>query len=1356
MERHTSYQTVGWCMSLQIKFIHKAWSRWARCRTGFFLGLFLAFLISCCSATTQTKTMSVVIVPGDQTTQIAIRAAQSLGRDRTLERVRFKVLPSSQVQPEDLEALATSDVAFVHNMGRNVTETFAPAVRRMVVRGARAFAIGAPFEEAERQAGLTQDEELRAYAQAGGEQNLEAMVRRLLQRDYGFLGAAPAPQPFPRLALWNPRTGRLHSDFASYADDYLKDRPEASGRVWVGVFFNRVTAQSGRSIVLEAVMNALEDRGFNVAPAYGPSTEATAQRFFIDAEGRARIAAAVGLAIKIFNTPEKTIPIMQRLDVPVINAITLSTQNIAQWEASPQGLTLNERAWQLSSAEFGGDIAPTVVATKERSRDAESGLSYIEDTPVPDRVQRLADRIQKQVALRYELNANKRVVFIYYNYPPGKENIGAAYLNVLPKSLWQILTRLEREGYSTQGRPENEDALFEHLQEHGVNIGTYTTGALEKLIRSGNAMLLPVSDYRRWFDLQPKKLREEMVRAWGEPERSKNMVWKDAKGKPHFVFPAQRYGNLLFAPQPPRGWVGDLEKIYHDVSVPLNHQYLAFYLWLQKGYQAHAMVHVGTHATHEWQSGKEVGFTEADPGEILVADVPQLYPYIVDDVGEALQAKRRGMATMISHMTPPFDKASLNKELVLLKALLNDYGVAMQKSESAALAKIDEINAKAIQMGVLKDIGKVTIRTADEVEELEHYLKEISEKATPYGLHTFGVAPDERLRLATADAMLDMAGPLSTAERKKRRAEIAEQILRSSANELNAMVAGLAGRHVAAGPGGDPIRNPDALPTGRNLYGFDPARMPTPGTWAQGQALAEKLVNDYHARHNQYPDRLVFNLWSIEAMRHEGITESEILALMGVRPLWDERGRVSGVEVISRQELGRPRVDVTIIPTGLYRDALPNLMHMLDSAVSKIKVLEESDNPVRRHVERTRALLVERGIAPAEAERMAAVRLFTEPVGVYGAGIEDTIQASNTWKNESEVADVYINRVGNLFGQGYWGDRPGVPGLAVDIFKMALKDARAVVHSRSSNVYGVLDNDDNFQYLGGAAMAIRQVDGQTPETHILNLSDPGKARHETLDKYMGRELRTRYTNPEWIKSMMREGYSGARFIMKVTEHLWGWQVTVPEAVDGAKWSEMYETYVTDRNNLGVRQMFREAKNLLAYQAVVDRMLVAINKGYWKADPEIKATLERVNREVIAEAGVACDETSCSSQEVINLAKAQDRKAFAEAMTMAAPDLGRQSALSTANSAQQTPPTPPEARAEMYAEPSANAPSPAPAPAFKAVIRPDRAQQVEGFEVKEQLKRLAELPPAAKLTALLGFAALVLGGFLMRARGRARH
>ena len=337
--------------------------------------------------------------------------------------------------------------------------------------------------------------------------------------------------------------------------------------------------------------------------------------------------------------------------------------------------------------------------------------------------------------------------------------------------------------------------------------------------------------------------------------------------------------------------------------------------------------------------------------------------------------------------------------------------------------------------------------------------------------------------------------------------------------------------------------------------------------------------------------------------------EAQILALMGVRPKWDARGRVQGVELIPQAELGRPRVDVTVIPSGLYRDLFPNLMLLLDQAVNVVKTDSNADNPLLRDIAATRAELEAQGIAPAEAERFASVRLFSVPSGTYGAGLDHVIQQADSWTNEQQVAGVFFNRMSHLFGQGFWGTRAASgtnADLSPTLLRLALKGAKGVVHSRSSNVYGAIDSDDFYQYLGGTAMAVREVNGKSAETLVTDLSNPKAGETVTLERYMGREMRARYLNPKWIEAMLNEGYSGARMIRQVTDNLWGWQVTVPEAVDGAKWQEMYETYVQDRHALGIREKFKAAENLAAYKAIVDRMLTVVDKGYWKAAPETTA------------------------------------------------------------------------------------------------------------------------------------------------------
>ena len=667
-----------------------------------------------------------------------------------------------------------------------------------------------------------------------------------------------------------------------------------------------------------------------------------------------------------------------------------------------------------------------------------------------------------------------------------------------------------------------------------------------------------------------------------------------------------------------------LKPSYHDVTLPPHHQYLAFYLWLQKSFQADAMVHVGTHATHEWLPGKEVGYTAADTGEVIVGTVPQLYPYIVDDIGEGLQAKRRAMATIITHLPPPLDRATLNPELREISGLINDYHVAREKGSVASDDMLGEIARRCEKTGLFKDLGITLAPKAqlnnEQLEEIDDHIEKIGEKLTPFGMHTFGIAPDEAKRAATAEAILSLEPNLSPEEHVRRKADLMARIEDSARAELDALAAGLAGRYIAAGPGNDPIRNPDALPTGKDFYGFDPSRLPTTATFSAGSRLATDLVASYRKRHDgQFPDRLVFNLWGTETSRHEGVMEAQILALMGVRPKWDARGRVQGVELIPQTELDRPRVDVTVIPSGLYRDLFPNLMLLLDQAVNVVKTDTNADNPLLRNIAAARAELEAQGVAPAEAERFASVRLFSVPSGTYGAGLDHVIQQADSWTNEQQVAGVFFNRMSHLFGQGFWGTR-AASGTNADLspmlLRLALKGAKGVVHSRSSNVYGAIDSDDFYQYLGGTAMAVREVNGKSAETLITDLSNPKAGETITLERYMGREMRARYLNPKWIEAMLNEGYSGARMIRQVTDNLWGWQVTVPDAVDGAKWQEMYETYVQDRHALGIREKFKAAENLAAYKAIVDRMLTVVEKGYWQAAPETIAHLRQMQTELI--------------------------------------------------------------------------------------------------------------------------------------------
>ncbi|WP_342751037.1 cobaltochelatase subunit CobN [Termitidicoccus mucosus] len=1348
----------------------------------------LAFLSAASAAPGDSPQRGAIcILSGDTHSPAAVGAVRELLASPDFAGIKLSVVPDLGATEADLARIRAADIVILYARGRDRIATVADELAAVTARGGAVYVVGPSIQDDFDGLKLTRDQEISAYFAAGGRANMIQMIRVAAARKLAPGIIVEPPVPIPESGFYDVARARVITDYDEYRRAYLMERgrlarqpadePSAlhthaaadsarASRPWVGLMLPRSYVESDAAATIEAVAAALEQRGLNVLAGFSASNNKPLRALFLNADGTPRVVAFASLTLKMGFSPQMVGPALSEIGAPVVNGISLGSQSHGEWEDSPTGIAVPERWWQLSGPELAGAVAPTVIAAKERVEDAAIGSAYVVHVPIAERVAQFAERVARWVRLRHAAAADRRVAVIYYNYTPGKASIGASYLNVLPQSLWQILARLRADGYDDANSPATPGALFDDILSFGTNARPGDAGDMERLVRGGRAVLWPVSEYRILFDRLPEKLRAPILKKWGEPETSRTMVWRDSAGTPFFVFPTHRWGNIVFAPQPVRGWGEDPTASYHDLQLPVHHQYLAFYLWLQTRFDADAIVHVGRHATHEWMPGKEAGFTPADPGEALVAAIPQLYIYIVDGIGEGLQAKRRGMAAIITHMTPPLDRASLSPELRELKGRINDYHVALEKGSIASGDTLREIVASAQKMGILLDLGITPATdgpplTHEQIDEIEDHIAGIGDRLTPFGLHTFGVSPDEKARRSTAEAILeaetgvaatppsevshprknatgamergrparppaDKPSALHTtaADRARRLADLMARIEASGPAELDALSAGLSGRYIAAGPGNDPVRQPDSLPTGKNFYGFDPTRLPTRASYETGARLAAELVESHRARHNgEYPDRLTFNLWSGETNRHEGVMEAQIFALLGVRPVWNNYGRVDAVELIPRENLGRPRIDVTVAPSGLYRDAFPVLMHLIDEAVTLAKKSPEPDNVIARNIAAARAELVARGVPADEAERLATVRLFTVPVGAYGAGIEKVITDDKGWSDESQVADVFMNRMSHLFGQGFWGEDPAAaakdPELAKHVFRLALKGSKGVIHSRSGAVYASLDIDDFYQYLGGTAMAIRQVDGKTPDVLVTDMSNPRVAETVTLERFMGKELRARYLNPKWVDAMLDEGYAGARFIMRMTDNLWGWQVTVPEAVGNEKWQEMFEVYVRDKYDLDVRARFEAAGNLRAYQSMVDRMLVAVDKGYWAAAPETVAELRDASAKAAQQ--IAAGEKA----EMENLRASAPLPEFGPAPAAPAPDAAPASASA---------PPPPATQAQPP-------PSPAAPP-------PPATQQVEGKALEEVAP---PRPPAATghipMRVVLGIAAaLVLVAF----------
>ena len=386
-------------------------------------------------------------------------------------------------------------------------------------------------------------------------------------------------------------------------------------------------------------------------------------------------------------------------------------------------------------------------------------------------------------------------------------------------------------------------------------------------------------------------------------------------------------------------------------------------------------------------------------------------------------------------------------------------------------------------------------------------------------------------------------------------------------------------------------------------------------------------------KEGRYPQKVGVVLWATETTRNEGVNESTILSLMGVEPVWDKSERVTGCRVIPGRSLGRPRIDVLINPSGLYRDMFPEKLVFLDKAVQKAMAQTDIENFLAGNKRRIKDALVASGMDPAEADTQSRFRIFTEKPGSYGNGVEEMVGASGLWEADDAISNVYLNRAQFAVGQGRWA----VPVKSA--FKENLRDVDVAVHSRSTNVIGIIDTDDFFMYLGGMSLAVKNVRGTAPDTMVTMHRKKDELMVEDVEKTIGREMRTRYLNPQWIKGMQRDNYGGARQMADFAENLWGWQVTVPTAVDADKWQQVFEVYVEDKYGMELDEFFNQ-HNPWAYQSMTARMLETVRKGYWQPEETVTRKLAAEYAVNVVEKGVACCDHTCNNpmlnQMVVNL------------------------------------------------------------------------------------------------------------------------
>ncbi|QWF20147.1 cobaltochelatase subunit CobN [Nocardioides sp. LMS-CY] len=944
---------------------------------------------------------------------------------------------------------------------------------------------------------------------------------------------------------------------------------------------------------------------------------------------------------------------LRRLDIPVLQGLCLTTSR-EEWEASDDGVTPLDSATQIAIPEFDGRIITAPFSFKEV--DADGLPRYVAD---PERCARVAGIAVNHARLRHIPNAEKRIALMLSAYPTKHSRVGNAVGLDTPVSAVRLLRRMRAAGYDVGDVPgldladdtEAGDALIHSLIAAGGQDEEWLTSAqlTDAHVRITRA------EYDAWTADVPAPLMDAMVEAWGE---SPGRLFVNDAGE--IVLATIQAGNVVLLIQPPRGFGENPVAIYHDPDLAPSHHYLAAYKWVEHGFRAHAVVHLGKHGSMEWLPGKNAALSASCATDAAIGNLPLVYPFLVNDPGEGAQAKRRAHATIVDHLVPPMARAETYGDIARLEQLLDEHANIAAMDPAKLPAVRGEIWQLMHAAEMHRDLGLDERPEDDDFDDfllhVDGWLCEIKDAQIRDGLHILGQAPSGEARVNLVLAILRAAqvwggeanavpglrmalglkdGESVTAvdaieqqarELVQRMEEAdwspaaatglhdnpevqrvlrfaADQVvprLRRTTDELDAVLHALDGGFVPAGPSGSPLRGlVNVLPTGRNFYTVDPRAVPSRLAWQTGQAMADSLLQRYVDETGDYPSSVGLSVWGTSAMRTSGDDVAEVLALLGVRPEWDEMSRrVSDLRVVPFDELGRPRIDVTVRISGFFRDAFPHVVAMLDDAVRLVAGLDEPDdrNFVRAHA---RADLAAHG-----DERRATTRIFGSKPGSYGAGILQVIE-SGSWRSDEDLAEVYTAWGGFAYGR----DLDGAP--AADDMRTAYRRIKVAAKNVDTREHDIADSDDYFQYHGGMVATVRALTGTDPKAYVGDSTSPDAVRTRTLQEETNRVFRARVVNPRWISAMQRHGYKGAFELAATVDYLFGFDATAGVVHD---W--MYESlareYVLDETN----REFMGRSNPWALRGIVERLHEAADRGLWESpDPDTLAAMQQVYLEL---------------------------------------------------------------------------------------------------------------------------------------------
>ena len=1253
------------------------------------------------------------------------------------------------------------------------------------------------------------------------------------------------------------------------------------------------------------------------------------------------------------------IPVLKKLNIPYLCPINVFAP-YDKWLKDQRGMAGGIMSQSITMPELDGGVMPFALSAQFKN---DKGLYVFK--PLKKRIKRFVQTAKKYITLKTKANKDKKVVIIYYK-GAGKNALNAAGLEVSP-SLFNTLKRLQKEGYNVDGLPENADQLMAEIQKRASIFNPYAKGTIQKFVNNSNEEFkIPVKNYLSWVnEALPKDLYKSVVDRYG---KAPGQYMNDDN---NIILSGIRYGNIVLMPQSLPAVGNDTVKLIHGAKQAPPHPYIATYLWARFGYKTDALVHFGTHGSFEFLPWKQTALSDYDWSDVLIGNMPHFYIYTINNIGEAVIAKRRSYAMMVTHLTPPYMKSDLYDKLNIIHNKIHDCLQAnenplLRREYEKALIKLikkenidKELNLKAEQLTVplqdhnllvihnyiheienakvnrglyvlgrsyseaeaeetarLMAVDAIAINMADvdiekgiitqKQKDNKHFFEEnYSEKANKIisnifnGISNANLLPQDDItlykslnknkrkkssknlmvemikmranaeeaeknkpkasnnnsnqitiknqkiiesllikcgavkekltfieslqnekkfakiislihpqNLAKAQRMaklipkmaktvnisteknmlhllrliskndankkylfnilnnpkmiakikekqakeifknislllskeyvdimyLALIKPKLTAhlqtknitdmkllknkinaikklksqlnfclkmadnqyinkikETKNKNAKNIYKILTTSQKSLNdaikecdnslksanqrfnyylhavsvmleavnnvqkykqalldstrlegdALINVLNGGYIEATPGADPIRNPNSIPTGKNLYSIDAESTPTKEAWSTAKKLTEALIANKMKATGDYPKKVAFTLWGGEFIRSHGTNIAQILYLLGVEPVWSSTGRVKDVKLIPIEKLQRPRIDVVVQTSGQFRGAATSRIYLIDKAVKLAANADDAEfinkqgkpciNNIKNGAIDAEKVLLEKGYSPIEARKLSTARVFGGVNGNFGTGIMGLVESGDKWDNSEVIADQYLNNMGAIYSEDNWSE------FKAGIFEAALQNTDTVVQPRSSNTTGPLSLDHVYEFMGGMNLTVKKVTGKNPDIYFNDLRNPNEVKVQGAKEAAMIEARSTILNPKYLKEMMQEGASAAESIAEVTRNSYGWEVMRPEMLEDYYWQDLKETIIDDKHNLGTKQFF-ENKNPYALQEMTAVMLETIRKGLWKADAKTQKQLAKLHVQMVKKYDAGCSNFVCNNKKLQAMVK----------------------------------------------------------------------------------------------------------------------